>query len=104
MDLIGNSWAAPPSSVGMFGGEIGVRGEVFIALDKDEFRAGELLSGSLTLVVSDVMTCNGTFFGRGLRTGRRASVAHRSQLCQWRWLGLTGVVCCALRPASSARF
>lgn len=47
----------PP--IDLFMGEIGVRGEVFISLDKNEYSAGDTLSGHITVVVSEPMRCNG---------------------------------------------
>jgi hypothetical protein len=57
MDAMTRSTMAP--SIDLFGGEIGVRGEVFISLDKNEYRAGDTLSGHLTVVVTETMRCNG---------------------------------------------
>ncbi|GMF12640.1 unnamed protein product [Phytophthora lilii] len=44
---------------GHFSGEIGVKGELYFTLDKDEYRAGELVTGRITVLVSEPLQCGG---------------------------------------------
>ncbi|POM66044.1 Hypothetical protein PHPALM_18158 [Phytophthora palmivora] len=40
-----------------FTAEIGVKGELYITIDKDEYRAGELVTGRITVLVSEPLQC-----------------------------------------------
>lgn len=42
-----------------FGGEIGVKGELYLSVDKDEYRAGDLVTGRITVLVSEPLQCGG---------------------------------------------
>jgi hypothetical protein len=42
-----------------FSGEIGVKGELYLSLDKDEYRAGDLVTGRITVLVSEPLQCGG---------------------------------------------
>lgn len=52
---------------GTFSGEIGVKGELYLSVDKDEYRAGDLVTGRITVLVSEPLQCGGVFYnGVGL--------------------------------------
>ncbi|KAG6614752.1 Arrestin domain-containing protein A [Phytophthora cinnamomi] len=40
-----------------FSGEIGVKGELYLSVDKDEYRAGDLVTGRITVLVSEPLQC-----------------------------------------------
>ncbi|ETI52465.1 hypothetical protein F443_04399 [Phytophthora nicotianae P1569] len=40
-----------------FSGDIGVKGELYISVDKDEYRAGDLVTGRITVLVSEPLQC-----------------------------------------------
>ncbi|GMF19573.1 unnamed protein product [Phytophthora fragariaefolia] len=42
-----------------FGGTIGVKGELYLSVDKDEYRAGDLVTGRITVLVSEPLQCRG---------------------------------------------
>lgn len=40
-----------------FSGDIGVKGELYISVDKDEYRAGDVVTGRITVLVSEPLEC-----------------------------------------------
>lgn len=49
---------ASTTSGPQFVGEIGVRGELYIAVDKPEYTAGDTIAGRLTVTVSETIQCD----------------------------------------------
>ncbi|TYZ67185.1 hypothetical protein PybrP1_001967 [[Pythium] brassicae (nom. inval.)] len=50
--------AAPSRVANSFVGEIGVRGELHVAVDKPEYCAGDAVTGRLTVIVSETIQCD----------------------------------------------
>lgn len=44
-----------------FVGEIGVKGELYISVDKGEYYAGDTVTGRLNVLVSETIQCDSTF-------------------------------------------
>lgn len=44
-----------------FSGDIGVKGELYLSVDKDEYRAGDLVTGRITVLVSEPLQVGGEF-------------------------------------------
>lgn len=44
-----------------FVGEIGVRGELHVAVDKPDYYAGDTVTGRLTVIVSETIQCDSEY-------------------------------------------
>lgn len=53
-----NMDTASTTSGPQFVGEIGVKGELYIAVDKTEYYAGDTVTGRLTVNVSETIQCD----------------------------------------------
>lgn len=49
---------ASTTSGPQFVGEIGVKGELYVTVDKSEYHAGDTITGRLTVNISETIQCN----------------------------------------------